>query len=60
MLESLAAFVPVCLVTSLVCTALKEEEPRRLAAGTGRLFSVLAAGLVAFGLVVQLLTVILG
>ena len=49
-------FAVVCLVTSFVCTAVKEDEDRRLAWGTARLFGVIAGGIVAFGLLVQVLT----
>ncbi len=60
MIATLLAFVIVCLATAFVCTAVKEDEDHRLAFGTGRLFGVMAGGIVAFGAVVQILTLLAG
>jgi hypothetical protein len=60
MIVTLLAFVIVCLSTAFVCTAVKEDEDHRLALGTGRLFGVMAGGIVAFATVVQVLTQLAG
>jgi len=55
-IELLLTFLLVCLATSFVCTAIKEDEDERLALGALRLLGVMGGGIVAFALVVQLLT----
>ncbi len=56
MIGAVATFVAVCLATSFVCTAVKEDEDRRLGTQTGRLLGVMTGGILLFGVVVQLLT----
>ena len=60
MIGTLFAFVVVCLATSFVCTAVKEDEDARLASGTGRLLAVMGGGIVGFAVVVQALTALAG
>ena len=60
MIASALAFVITCLATAFVCTAVKEDEDHRLALGTGRLFGVMGGGILAFAVVVQVLTVLAG
>ena len=45
---------------AFVCTALKEDEDHRLGLGSARLFAVMGGGIVGFGVVVQLLTLLAG
>lgn len=56
MIETVLSYGAVCLATAFVCTAVKEDEDRRLWTGTARLFAFLAGGIGAFALLVQLLT----
>lgn len=60
MIEALVTFALVNLATAFVCTAVKEDEDARLGMNTGRLFVLLSAGIVAFGLVVHGLTLAAG
>ena len=60
MILTLTTFVLVCLATSFVCTAIKEDEDQRLARASGRLFFVMSGGILAFAAVVQIMTVIAG
>jgi len=59
-IESLLSFLLVSLAAAFVCTAVKEDEDARLALGTGRLLGVMAGGILAFAVAVQLLTLIAG
>lgn len=54
------AFVLVCGATAWVCTAVKEDEPAAVAVSSGRLFLVLALGIAAFGVVIQVFTALAG
>lgn len=56
MIEALLTFLLVCLATSFVCTAIKEDEDERLALGTLRLLGVMGGGILGFAVVVQVLT----
>lgn len=56
MIESALTFAAVCVATSFVCTAVKEDEDARLFAQAGRLLGVMAGGIVAFAAVVQVFT----
>lgn len=60
MISMIATFVLVCLATSFVCTAVKEDEDQRLARSSGRLFLVMSGGILAFAAVVQIMTLIAG
>jgi len=60
MTGAFVTFVAVCLATSFICTAIKEDEDRRLLLGTGRLFLVMSGGIVGFAVVVQALTWLAG
>jgi len=60
MASTIATFLLVCLATAFVCTAIKEDEDRHLLTSTLRLFGVMVAGILAFGAVVQLVTVAAG
>jgi hypothetical protein len=59
-IEFAVTFALVCLATAFVCTALKEDEDHRLGLGSARLFAVMGGGIVGFGVVVQLLTLLAG
>lgn len=41
-------FLPICLVTAFVCSALREESPRRILTGTARLLLMLVLGIAGF------------
>lgn len=56
MLQLVLTFVPVCVATAFVCTAVKEEKGRALAEGTIRLAAVLAIGISAFGGAIHLVS----
>ena len=60
MIGAIISFVAVCLATSFVCTAVKEDEDARLGSGTARLLGVMGGGILGFAAVVQLLTVLAG
>jgi hypothetical protein len=54
-LTDILYFLGISLVVSVVCIALKEEEPAALAFGTLKLFLMIAGGIAAFCVVVQVL-----
>lgn len=56
MIQTALTFALVCLATSFVCTAIKEDEDERLALGSLRLLGVMGGGILGFAVVVQLLT----
>ncbi|MBI3722896.1 hypothetical protein HY251_02910 [bacterium] len=56
----LLSFAAVCAATAFVCTAVKEDEPSRLGGSSLRVFGVLAAGIGAFALVIQVFTMLAG
>ena len=60
MIPMITTFILVCLATSFVCTAVKEDEDQRLARASGRLFLVMSGGILAFAAAVQVMTVIAG
>lgn len=56
MLTEILYFLGISLVTSVVCVALREEKPAALAFGTLKLFFMIAGGIVAFCVVVQVIS----
>jgi hypothetical protein len=56
----LLSYIFVCATTAYVCTAVKEDEPESLALATLRLLLVLMGGIAAFGLVIQVFTLLAG
>ncbi len=56
MIEAVLTFAAVCVATSFVCTAVKEDEDARLFVQTGRLLGVMAGGILGFAVVVQAFT----
>jgi len=54
------SYILVCAATAYVCTAVKEDEPETLVLATVRLLVVLALGIVAFGAVIQVFTLLAG
>ena len=55
--ELILTFVVVCGVTAFVTASLKEDEDVHLAKATGRMFGVLAGGIVGFAVVIAAVTV---
>jgi hypothetical protein len=51
-------FLVVCAVTAFVCTAVKEDEDAHLWKNAARLFGVMCGGIAAFGVVVQVVTLL--
>ena len=57
---TLLSYVFVCAATAFVCTAIKEDDAESLAVSTLRLLLVLALGIGAFGVVIQVFTLLAG
>jgi hypothetical protein len=57
---STLSFFPVCYVVAFVCTAVKETDKDLILKGSLKLFGYIVAGIFAFGLVVSLITALLG
>ena len=60
MAEMLLTFVVVCGVTAFVTASLKEDEDAHLLQATGRMFGVLAGGIVGFAVVIAAVTLLAG
>lgn len=56
MLTDILYFLGISLVVSVVCTALREDKPAALAFGTLKLFLMIAGGIAAFCVVVQVIS----
>ncbi len=50
---SIALFLVVCYVTSVVCAAIRDDSPRSIATGSFRLFVTLVIGMIGFCLVIE-------
>lgn len=57
-LLTVATFLPACLATAVVCTAIKEDHPGAVVRGSLHLFALIVAGVVAFCGLVHLLTLL--
>lgn len=54
--EMILTFIPVCLATAYVCTAVKEDRSDALVSSTLRLAALLAFGIAAFGAAILLIS----
>ncbi len=59
-MSAILSYLLVCGATAYVCTAVKEDEPETVAVSTVRLLVWLALGIVAFGAVIQVFTLLAG
>jgi len=60
MTVALVSYIFVCAATAYVCTAVKEDDADALAVRTLWLLLWLAGGIAAFGLVIQIFTMLAG
>lgn len=57
---TLVTYFPVCFAVSFVCTAVKESDDSAIGKATLKLFAYIVFGILAFAIVVQLVTALLG
>ncbi len=53
-------FLPICFVTSIVCTALKQDDDEPIIRPSVRMFVTLSLGIIAFCVVIFIVTLIAG
>lgn len=59
-MTSVLTFFPLCASVAFVCTAVKEPDDEQIAGNAARLFAYISGGILAFVVVVQGLTAMLG